>query len=135
MGFSAWTIKFHQFVILHEFLYVLCFFSPRGALLLPCLYGFCGQVLGKAVFKCHVTFERIFQNFPKSSLITGWRYIHSPGFWLVVPSSRNRIRIPPMLWIRLGIRMQSPRTAVVETSPSGILFKFTTKTGILYKKN
>ena len=47
--------------MLHGFLYVLCFFSLRGALLLPSLYDFCGQVLRKTMLKCHVTFERIFQ--------------------------------------------------------------------------
>ena len=50
----------------NELLYVLRFFTLRGALLLPSLYEFCGQVLRKTMFECHVTLERIFQKFSKN---------------------------------------------------------------------
>ena len=113
---------------------VSLFFASR-ALLVHALYNFAGLVLREHMFEGHVIFERNFQKIVKLRKflsVTGCRYIHSLGSWLIVPgkhrgfSSENRTLL--MLWIHLEVDVPLHRTATFEKLPFRILSQFYYKT-------
>ena len=110
-------------------------FSASRALLIHALYNFAGLVLREHMFEAHVTFERNFQKIIKLRKflsVTGCRYIHSLGFWLVVPCKHlgfsSEDRTLPKLWIHLEVDVPLHVTATFEMLPFRILSQFYYKT-------